>query len=107
MKHVTRSIRKHWPKTKLVWRGDSHYGRDEAMEWAEDNGVDYIFGLAGNSVLDAFVAETADLLRLRHLLVKQDKLSCDVSFKYQAKSWSPPRRVVDRLDVSLRPDPYE
>jgi hypothetical protein len=25
-----------------VWRGDSHYGRVEAMEWAESNGEDYI-----------------------------------------------------------------
>ena len=105
MKHVTRRIGKHWPKTKLVWRGDSHYGREEAMEWAENNGVDYIFGLAGNSVLDAFVAETADHLRLRHLLVKQDKLRWHVSFKYQAKSWARPRRVVARLEVSLQPDP--
>jgi hypothetical protein len=39
-----------------VWRGDSHYGRVEAMEWAERDGADYIFGLAGNSALDALVA---------------------------------------------------
>ena len=105
MKHVTRRIGKHWPKTKLVWRGDSHYGRGEAMEWAENNGVDYIFGLAGNSVLDASVAETADHLRLRHLVVSKDKLRCYESFKYQAKSWARPRRVVARLEVSLQPDP--
>ncbi len=30
-----------------------------------------------------------------------------MSFKYQAKSWSRPRRVVARLEVSLRPDPEE
>jgi hypothetical protein len=77
------------------------------MEWAENNGVDYIFGLPGNSVLDALVAETADHLRLRHLLAKQDKLRCHVSFEYQAKSWSRPRRVVARLEVSLQPDPEE
>ena len=26
-----------WPKTRIVWRGHSHYGRVEAMEWAEDH----------------------------------------------------------------------
>jgi hypothetical protein len=51
IKHVTLRIGKHWPKTKLVWRAKSHYGRGEAMEWAENNGADYIFGLAGNNVL--------------------------------------------------------
>src|SRR5437868_4637729 len=64
IKHVTKRMRRHWPKTRIVWRGDSHYGRVEAMEWAEDNGAYYIFGLAGNAVLDALVAETADYLRV-------------------------------------------
>jgi Transposase DDE domain group 1 len=105
MKHVTRRIRKHWPKTKLVWRADSHYGREEAMEWAENNGVDYIFGLAGNSLLDAFVAETAVDLGCRHAVGTKDKLRCYQSFKYQAKSWSRPRHVIARLEASLRPDP--
>ena len=27
--------------TRIVWRGDSHYGRVEAIESAEDDGVDY------------------------------------------------------------------
>ena len=51
LKHLTRRIRRHWPRTRLTFRGDSHYGRTEAMAWCEDNGVDYIFGLAGNAVL--------------------------------------------------------
>ena len=62
IKHVTRRLRRHWPKTRLVWRGDSHYGRVEAMDWAEEHGADY-FGLAGNAALDALAAETAVNLR--------------------------------------------
>jgi hypothetical protein len=42
VKHVTRRKKKHWPGTRLVWRGDSHYGRDEVMEWCEDNGEAFI-----------------------------------------------------------------
>ena len=26
-KHVTRRVRQHWRTTRLIWRGDSHYGR--------------------------------------------------------------------------------
>jgi hypothetical protein len=48
---------RYWPNTRIVWRGDSHYGRVEAMDWAEDNDTDYIFGLAGNAALDAELAE--------------------------------------------------
>jgi hypothetical protein len=38
------------------------------MDWAEDNGTGYIFGLAGNAVLDALVAEIATPTVLSALL---------------------------------------
>ena len=103
IKHVTKRLRRHWPKTRIVWRGDSHYGRVEAMEWAEDNDEDYIFGLAGNSVLDALVAETADYLRFHHAISSKPKLRSFASFMYQAGSWKRPRKVVARLECSLQP----
>ena len=31
LKHLVRRIRRHWPRTRLTFRGDSHYGRAEAM----------------------------------------------------------------------------
>jgi hypothetical protein len=104
IKHLVKRIRGHWPATKISFRGDSHYGRSEAMDWAETNGVGYIFGFAGNTKLDALVAETADHLRFWHALGTQDKMRTYESFEYQAKSWSKPRRIVARLEVSLRPD---
>jgi hypothetical protein len=105
VKHVTQRIRQHWPKTRLIWRGDSHYGRDEAMEWAENNDTGYIFGLAGNNVLAASVAREVDYLRIRHAISSKEKMRSYASFMYQAGSWSHPRRVVARLEVSMQPDP--
>jgi hypothetical protein len=104
IKHVTKRLREHWPHTRIVWRGDSHYGRVEAMEWAEDNGADYIFGLAGNVTLDALVAETADNLRFHHAASSETKLRTYASFTYQAGSWTRPRKVVARLESSQQPD---
>jgi hypothetical protein len=103
IKHVTERLRRHWPKTRLVWRGDSHYGRVEAMDWAEDHGADYIFGLAGNAALDALAAETAVNLRFCHAMSRKPKLRTYVSFSYQAGSWRRPRKVVARLECSLQP----
>ena len=60
LKHLVRRIRRHWPRTRLTFRGDSHYGRTEAMAWCEENGVDYIFGLAGNAVLHRFSSGRVD-----------------------------------------------
>jgi hypothetical protein len=107
VKHVTKRLRQHWPHTRIVWRGDGHYGRVEAMEWIENDGDDYIFGLAGNAVLDAMVAKTADNLRFHHAKSRQPKLRTYASFMYQAGSWKRPRKVVARLECSLQPDAGE
>jgi hypothetical protein len=56
LKHVIKRIRSHWPKVAILVRGDSHYGRDEAMEWCENHDVDYVFGFAGNDVLHVLTA---------------------------------------------------
>jgi Transposase DDE domain group 1 len=103
IKHVTKRLRRHWPKTRIVWRGDGHYGRVEAMDWAENHDAGYIFGLAGNAVLDALVAETADNLRFHHAMSSKPKLRTFASFMYQAGSWNRPRKVVARLECSLQP----
>src|SRR6201987_4609486 len=107
IKHVTKRLRKHWPNTRIVWRGDGHYGRVEEMERAESDGTDYIFGLAGNAVLDALMAETADNLRFHHAASSEAKLRTYASFFYRAGSWDRPRKVVARLECSLQPDGQE
>src|SRR5271170_2015686 len=73
------------------------------MEWAEGNNTDYIFGLAGNAVLDALVAETADNLRFCHATGNEVKLRTFVSFMYKQGSGRRPRKVVARLECSLQP----
>ena len=102
LKHLTRRIRRHWPRTRLTFRGDSHYGRTEAMAWCEDNGVDYIFGLAGNAVLHALADETADDVELRHAETGADKTRGFADFSYAAGSWNRQRRVVARLEATTR-----
>jgi hypothetical protein len=107
IKHVTKLLKQRWPNTRIVWRGDSHYGRVEAMEWIEENDGDYIFGLPGNSTLDALVAKTADNLRFHHAKSSEPKVRTWTSFTYQAGSWTRPRKVVARLECSLQPDTGE
>ncbi len=104
IKHTTRRLRQneHWRGTDIVWRGDSHYGRPEAMDWCEANDAGFIFGLAGNAVLERLCQEAADELRLRHAAGEDDKMRAFVSFDYQARSWTRPRRIIARLEASLR-----
>ncbi|HUX01129.1 MAG TPA: IS1380 family transposase [Phycisphaerae bacterium] len=102
LKHLVRRLRRHWPKTRITIRGDSHYGRPEAMAWCEDNGVDYIFGLAGNKRLDALVAEIADDLKVRRAENGAEKMRAFTAVTYAAKSWKRERPVVARLEATLR-----
>ena len=102
LKHLTRRIRRPWPRIRLTFRGDSHYGRREAMDWCEDNGVDYIFGLAGNAALHALAYETADDLKVRRAEAGADKMRGFAAFDYAAGSWKRERRVVARLEATAR-----
>jgi hypothetical protein len=93
-------IRRHWPETHITIRGDGHYGRPEVMTWCEMNGVDYIFGLPGNVVLDRLVEPAADDIRVRRAIRQADVLRGFTETRYAAKSWNQERRVVARIEAS-------
>ena len=105
IKHLTKRILKTWKRANIVWRGDSHYGRSEALDWCDENGAGYIFGLAGNAALDREVAEISDHLRFWHAWSAEPKLRCYTAFEHRVGSWSRPRRVIARIEASLQPDP--
>lgn len=107
IKHVTTRIRKAepWQRANIVWRGNSHYGRAEAMDWCDANAVGYIFGFAGNAVLARQVAQAADHLRFCDALSDAPKSRCYNALEYKAGSWSTPRRITACIEASMRPDP--
>ena len=73
------------------------------MDWCDNNGVGYIFGFPGNSVLDAN-AEAADQLRFWHASIARE-IALLQALWYKAGSWSAPRRVIARIEASMHPDP--
>src|SRR6201996_8741860 len=50
MERIVSQIRAAWPEVKIILRGDSGFCRNELMRWCEDNGVDFVFGLARNKI---------------------------------------------------------
>jgi hypothetical protein len=101
LKRVIGRIRTHWPKTHILVRGDSHYGRVEAMEWCEETpDVDYVFGFSGNDALAALTAEAADALATERALSAREKLRRFKGFRYGARSWRKQRRVVARIEAT-------
>ena len=102
---LIKRIRRHWPKTAITIRGDSHYGRPEAMEWCEKNRVRYVFAVAGNDVLHARVEPEATLVAATFARKQKrkkpiDKVRAFTEFRYGAKSWTRPRRLIARIEAS-------
>jgi hypothetical protein len=102
LRHVIRAIRRRWPKVDILVRGDSHYGRPEAMAWCECNRVGYVFGLAGNKVLLRRVATLAEQTALERLEGRADKVRRFGEFAYAAETWNTERRVIARVEASDR-----
>lgn len=99
---LVRRIRRHWPNTVITIRGDSHYGRREAMDWCEENAVHYAFGLSKNETLDALVFAKADEVRTRRAIGNLDGVRDFTETRYAAKSWSRLRRVVARIEATRK-----
>src|SRR5881398_1321756 len=102
LRRLVRRIRKHWPATRITIRGDGHYGRPEVMEWCDENGVDFVFGLPGNPVLDRLVDETADDIRTRRALDQKPCLRGFAETSYRAKSWNTDRRACARIEATTK-----
>jgi hypothetical protein len=102
LRRLVRRIRSHWPETRLTVRGDGHYGRPEVMAWCEANGVDYIFGLPGNAVLDRLVEPVADAVRVRRAQAQAPVVRRHTETRYGATSWRRARRVAARIEATLR-----
>ena len=102
LRRMVRRIRSHWPNTRLTIRGDGHYGRPEVMAWCEANGLDYIFGLAGNAVVDRLVEPVADDVRVRRARTQAPVVRRYCETRYGARSWHCERRVAARIEATTQ-----
>jgi hypothetical protein len=72
---------------KILIRGDSRYGRIEAIQVCDRLRVGYIFGLAGNCVVLRKVDELAEDVAMRRLDAGGSKVRRHGEIDYAAKSW--------------------
>jgi hypothetical protein len=95
---IVAQIRRKWPRVRIVLRGDSGFSTDPLMQWCEANRVDYVFGLARNSRLEAALAEQIAEARRQHMTTGAPaRVFRD--FRYRTlDSWSRTRRVVGKAE---------
>jgi len=99
LKRIVRRVRRTWPKVRIVFRGDSHHTKPEAMDWMEAHKVDFITGLTPNVKLDRRMARVAAATRRTW---RQTGLTVRryAEIRYAAGTWRCRRRVICRILVS-------
>ena len=101
LKHLVHRVRRHWPRTRLAFRGDSHYGRTEAMAWCEETASTISSACRAIRCCTATHTRWQTTSRCR-AEAGAEKMRGFASFSYAAHSWRRERRVVARLEATTR-----
>jgi DDE family transposase len=108
-------LRRHWPQTHILVRGDSHFATPEVLDVLTQRRLtDFVFGLAGNAVLLRHAApvmqEARCLYQQRVALAQAHGERPPASSRlyaeccYAAASWSQPWRVIVKAEVMAAGD---
>lgn len=96
---LVQQIRQRWPEVRIILRGDSGFCVNELMSWCEDNGVDYVLGLARNQRLESLVKDALEEAK-RKFESTQQAARVFIEFEHETVSgtWSRKRRVVAKAE---------
>jgi hypothetical protein len=108
-------LRRHWPQTHILVRGDSHFATPEVIDVITSyRWTDFVFGLAGNAVLlrqaDPVMQEVRRLHQQCTALAQAHRTRPPASsrlyaeFRYAAASWAQPWRVILKAEVMAAGD---
>src|SRR5258708_17545890 len=102
IRRIVTQIRVAWPEVKIILRGDSGFCRNELMSWCENNGVDFVFGLARNSRLRKIIGVQMHAATQQWNQTSQPARVFS-EFEYQAKKtkkggWDRERRVAAKAE---------
>ena len=110
MKRVICLLRRHWPQTHILLRGDGHFANPELMALIQADGhADFLFGLAGNPVLarqaEGLMKNARGHLALHRSLAARGwgpavaAMRLFGEFEYAAGTWPQAFRVVVKAEV--------
>jgi len=98
VRRVIARIRACWPRTRILLRADSGFAREDLMAWCEANGVDFLFGLAGNIRLIAQIKTELESVAAKSGRTGRPERRFK-SFMWMTRhSWSRRRRVVAKAE---------
>jgi hypothetical protein len=98
LERIVAGIRSRWPEVEIWIRADSGFARDAIMAWCEENGVEYVLGLARNPRLQRAIEDELEEARQEHERTGRPSRRVK-DFRYRTKdSWSRERRVVGKAE---------
>ena len=97
--HVIHRIRKHWPKVRILIRGDGHYCAPEVLDLLRRLKCDFILGLPTNATLARMAEPWLEQCqwRWKPALTKVRRFH---QFLYGAGSWSHNQKVIARVEAT-------
>jgi len=101
LRHVLKQLRRYWPETLIILRGDSHYSTPEVHEFCEQHGLLYVLGQNVNSRILEQVWLQRDLVAFHYEQSKQPQLSY-TDIDYRADSWKQPHRLVVKCTATAK-----
>ena len=101
LKRLVVHLRRAWPKTAIILRGDSHFSGPEVHDFCKAYSLSFVLGLTANERLKALAKGTMEHAGSLYE-DKGDPVRLFTSFTYQAASWSAPQRVVCKVERSAQ-----
>lgn len=96
---LVRRLRHAWPEVRIIFRGDSGFCPHRLLSWCERHDVGYIVGIAKNDRLLRRIDEAMGIVQQLFDL-SGEKQREFFQFRYAAKSWYRPRKVIAKLEIS-------
>jgi hypothetical protein len=102
IRRIVTQIRVAWPEVKIILRGDSGFCRNELMSWCENNGVEFVFGLARNQRLRKIIGSEMHAATQQWNQTSQPARVFS-EFQYKTKKtkkggWDRERRVASKAE---------
>jgi hypothetical protein len=96
-KLLVERIGQEWPGVNITIRGDSGFCRWKLMRWCDKHGVDYVFGLGRNKVLEPRIAP---LMEEAEAAFEEtgEKQRLFGETEYAAGTWDRSRRVIMKAE---------
>ena len=103
---IVARLRRRWPGLGILVRADSAYAREKLLAWCEDNGVDYVIGVARNARLARRIAPELLAARVESRSRGRPARIYEEFVHSTRRSWSRSRRVIAKAEhLPGKPNP--